>query len=232
LHKAEAIIQVLLPDINLDDPRFDAHQAEQIIAASKKKRENQASRPAKIVSENKAQTCAADSGEESMLESMVDHSGSLDLDDEGHSDYRGHSSGVMFMQRLRRQFGNLMVPEPRSPLVKSRPMSQVLESPKSISDSPLDSNLPPTHDLPPRDVARKLCSNALDDACTIMRFTHQPTFYAMFDRIYDTPPEQFSNDENSFLPLLYVVLAVGCLFGNVDDTTLDLSGYESAIDQG
>lgn len=232
MHKAEAIIQALLPDINLDDPRFDAHQTEQIIAASKKK-EGQAPGPAKIISENQAQTGGpTDSGEESMLESMVDHSGSLDLDDEGHWDYRGHSSGVLFMQRLRRQFGNLLVPEPKSPLTKSRPISQVLESPKSLSESPLDSNLPPTHDLPPREVARKLCSNALDDACTIMRFTHQPSFYAMFDRIYDTPPDQFSNEENSFLPLLYVVLAVGCLFGTVDDSTLDLSGYESAIDQG
>ncbi|KAK2757097.1 hypothetical protein FQN54_005066 [Arachnomyces sp. PD_36] len=232
LHKAEAIIQALLPDINLDDPRFDAHQTEQIIAASKKKKENQAPGPSKIISENKAQAGAPDSGEESMLESMVDHSGSLDLDDEGHWDYRGHSSGVLFMQRLRRQFGNLMVPEGRSPLAIARPISQVLESPKSVTESPLDSNLPPTHDLPSREVARKLCSNALDDACTIMRFTHQPTFYAMFDRIYDTSPEQFSNEENSFLPLLYVVLAVGCLFGTVDDSTLDLSGYESAIDQG
>lgn len=230
MHKAEAIIQALLPEINLDDPRFDALHAEQIISASQKKKEGQ---PEKTISENKSQaTCPADSGEESMLESMVDHSGSLDLDDEGHWDYRGHSSGILFMQRLRRQFGNLMVPEARSPLGKSRPISQILESPKSISESPLDSNLPPTQDLPSREVARKLCSNALDDACTIMRFTHQPTFYAMFDRIYDMSPDQFSNEENSFLPLLYVVLAVGCLFGTVDDSTLDLSGYESAIDQG
>jgi hypothetical protein len=221
----------LLPDINLDDPRFDAHNAEEIISANKKSN-NQAPGQNKAIPETKAQTGAADSGEESMLESMVDHSGSLDLDDEGHWDYRGHSSGVLFMQRLRRQFGNLMVPEPRSPLTKSRPLSQVLESPKSLSESPMDSNLPPTHDLPSRDVARKLCSNALDDACTIMRFTHQPTFYAMFGRIYDIPPEQYTNEENSFLPLLYVVLSVGCLFGSVDDNTLDVSGYESAIDQG
>jgi hypothetical protein len=54
----------------------------------------------------------------------------------------------------------------------------------------------------------------------------------MFDRIYDTPPEQFTNEENSFLPLLYIAMSVGCLFSDDGAGTLDVSGYESAIGQG
>jgi hypothetical protein len=65
-----------------------------------------------------------------------------------------------------------------------------------------------------------------------MRFVHEPSFFASLERIYDTPPEQFSNDENSFLPLLYIVVAVGCLFSDDGAGTLDLSGYEGAIGQG
>jgi hypothetical protein len=61
---------------------------------------------------------------------------------------------------------------------------------------------------------------------------HKPTFYSMFDRIYDTPPEQFTNEEHSFLPLLYLALAVGCLFRGVGDSTLEKSGYEAALNQG
>lgn len=65
-----------------------------------------------------------------------------------------------------------------------------------------------------------------------MRFVHEPSFYAMLDRIYDTPAEQYSNEEHSFLPLLYIVMSVGCLFSDDGAGTLDVSGYESAIGQG
>jgi len=54
----------------------------------------------------------------------------------------------------------------------------------------------------------------------------------MLDRIYDTPSEQYSNEEHSFLPLLYIVMSVGCLFSDDGAGTLDVSGYESAIGQG
>lgn len=117
-------------------------------------------------------------------------------------------------------------------LPRLRPVSQLLDSPKSTSDSPQDISLPPTHDLPPRDVTRKLCRNALDDACALMRLVHEPSFYAMVDRIFDVPPDQFTNEENTFLPLLYIVIAVGCLFSDDGASTLDVSGYESAIGQG
>lgn len=108
----------------------------------------------------------------------------------------------------------------------------MLESPKSLSESPQDSTLPPTHDLPSRATARRLCHNAIYDACCLMRFVHEPSFFALFDRIYDTPPEQFGNEENAFLPLLYIVMAVGCLFSDDGAGTLDKAGYESAINQG
>jgi hypothetical protein len=167
---------------------------------------------------------------ESLLESMVDNTGSLDLDDHGHWDYHGHSSGLIFVQRLRKKFGNLL-PETRPPS-KFQQISEFIENSKSSSESPVDAHLSPVHDLPPRDVGRQLCTNALEDACCIMRFMHKPTFYAMFDRIYDTPPEQFTNEEHTFLPLLYLALAVGCLFRGVGDSTLEKSGYEAALNQG
>lgn len=65
-----------------------------------------------------------------------------------------------------------------------------------------------------------------------MRFVHEPSFFAMLDRIYDTPSEQYSNEEHTFLPLLYVAIAVGCLFSNDFESTLNTAGYEGAIGQG
>ncbi len=175
-----------------------------------------------------------ESEQDSLLESMVENTGSLDLDDQGHWDFHGHSSGLVFLQRMREQFGDLIgSTESRAALyIRTRAQSQVLGSPSSTGESPMDNGLPNTHDLPPREVARQLCVNSLNDACALMRFVHQPTFYVLFDRIYDTPPENFGNEENTFLPLLYVVLALGCLFDKNDSSNLEQKGYERAIDQG
>ena len=221
LSKAEAILHAVLPDLDLTDPRYDARSVEEILASLNLKKDEQS--PRSLLEENdQAEQC-----DESLLESMVDNTGSLDLDDQGHWDYHGHSSGLIFVQRLRKQFGNL-VPDQRPPPAKFRQVSQYLEGAKSASESPADSHLSPLHDLPPREVARQLCTNALDDSCFILRFMHKPSFYAMFERIYDTPPEQFTNEENTFLPLLYLALACGCLF----NSSLEKCGYESALVQG
>ncbi|KAL4916321.1 fungal-specific transcription factor domain-containing protein [Aspergillus aurantiobrunneus] len=238
LHKAETLLHVILPDLNLDDPRFDVHATEQLLLAIKQERMQQP--PAQPTTQQADTNGSADApapdgagADESLLESMVDKSGCLDLDDQGHWDYHGHTSGIIFLRRLRNQLG---VPQPGTAEIplRARPaLQQFLESPKSMSESPQEPSLPPTHDLPPRDVARRLCHNALEDGCALMRFVHEPSFFALFDRIYDTPPEQFTNEENSFLPLLYIAMSVGCLFSNNNGAgALDVSGYESAIGQG
>lgn len=240
LHKAEALIRVVLPDINLDDPQFDLHATEQMLATSKKDKQQplqpqtqlQSQQPAPIAPRSPVPSQPAQAQEnpdDSMLETMVDSAGLLDLDDQGHWDYHGHTSGIIFLQRLRKQLGASDI---QPPPMGSRPMPPMLDSPRSVGDSPQESSIPPTHDLPPRNVARRLCHNAFEDGCSLMRFVHEPSFYAMLDRIYDTPAEQYSNEEHSFLPLLYIVMSVGCLFSDDGAGTLDVSGYETAIGQG
>lgn len=217
---------MVLPDLNLDDPQFDVHATEKLLAGSKK--DKQPTGNARKPSIGPQPDSGTEGGDESLLETMVDNSGCLDVDDQGHYDYHGHTSGVTFIQRLRKQLGAMDLALP----MRTRSMPQMLDSPKSI-ESPQDPAFPPTHDLPTREIAHRLCHNALDDGCSLMRFVHEPSFYAMLNRIYDTPWEQFTNQENSFLPLLYIVMSVGCLFS--DDGpggTLNLSGYENAIGQG
>lgn len=43
-----------------------------------------------------------------MLESMVSNTGSLDLDEEGNLDFHGHSSGRIFLCKMRSQLGELI----------------------------------------------------------------------------------------------------------------------------
>lgn len=200
------------------------HTAEQRVAAAQK--ENQAS-AGDVKPPSAPAELGPEGGDEGLLETMVDNSGCLDRDDQGHWDYHGHTSGIIFVRRLRKQLGAADIP-----MTRPRTMSYMLESPKSVSESPQDASLHPTHDLPSRAVARRLCHNALDDACSLMRFVHEPSFYASLERIYDVSPDQYTNEENSFLPLLYIVMAVGCLFSDDGVGTLDVAGYEGAIGQG
>ena len=230
------MLKTVLPDIDLNDPNFDT-AVPQRMRPPANLNDRIPSVTAGRPDDGTGKTGSGGDGEkDSLLESMVENTGSLDLDDQGHWDFHGHSSGIVFLRRMREQFGDLMgATESRATafLRTRRAQSQVFESPRSaIGESPADSNLPNTHDLPPRESAKQLCSNCLNDACALMRFVHQPTFYASFDRIYNTLPESYGNEENSFLPLLYVVLALGCLFGKDEASNLEQKGYESAIDQG
>lgn len=225
LQKAEAILRTFLPGVNLEDPKYDAHGIDQIIDSAR------SSKPS-VQPSTKETRPNATPDDDAQLQTMVEGTGSLDLDDQGHWDYHGNSSGFTFMRNLRAQFGDLFVPDPRIPYSKSSAMSHLIESPKSTSSSPYDFSIPQTAELPDRDTAMKLCRNTLEVACALMRFVHKPYFYSKVGRIFDTDPDNYTNTDTQFLPLLYVVMAVGCLFAQTEDTKLDTCGYESAIERG
>lgn len=164
-------------------------------------------------------------GNEAVLHTIVGNTGLLDRDDHGQWDYHGPTSGLYFVQRLRKQLGVVETPER---------CTMPLGSPGSMSISLLsqDASLPPTHLLPSQGVALQLCRNALDNACCFMCLVIEHDFFASLDRIYAIPIEQFNNEDNSFLTLLYIVMAVGFLFSGDGSGTLNLTDYEGAIVYG
>jgi hypothetical protein len=168
---------------------------------------------------------------------MIESTGQLDLDECGHWDFHGGSSGTVFIKRMREQFGNLLGGDYAATLLprfaRAKSLGPLYESPRSLMESPLEAGLPNTMDLPSRETAKALCHDSLNSACALLRFVHQPTFYEMFDRIYDIPPENYGDDENRYLPLLYVVLALGCMFhGPADNQDESAFSYKTSIDQG
>jgi hypothetical protein len=229
LHKAESILRTVMPGVNLDDPRFDGHNVDQILepshpdtlGAQLSEREKTTSKTE--TSQNSGQD------DDAQLQTMVQGCGSLDLDDQGHWDYHGNSSGLTFIQNLRTQFGDLFVPYPRT---KHRAVSHLVESPKSSSSSAYESHHHSSTDLPDKDTAMRLCRNSLEIACALMRFVHKPNFYRKVTQLYDTDPDHYTNSETQFLPLLYVVMAVGCLFDQTADDCIDTHGFESTIEKG
>jgi hypothetical protein len=224
----------LLPNVDLNDPNIDAaiQQRRQAGNAKDLVQGNTDVRPA---------ITSKPSEKDSQLRSMIESTGQLDLDESGHWDFHGGSSGTVFVRRMREQFGGLLGGGYGTPflprLPRAMPLGPMYDSPKSHTESPVDSGLPNTVDLPPRGVAKALCIDSLECACALLRFVHQPTFYEMFDRIYDLPPEDYSDDENRFLPLLYVILALGCMFhvdpaAELEDPTFHKVTYKASIDQG
>lgn len=175
----------------------------------------------------------ADDSADAHLESMLKATGNLDLDEDGNWDYHGHSSGLSFMRRLQQEYGDIIGGKaPSASLFKYRPPSQVLDSPNSAHPSPAESAaVPPGTDLPPKKIARILCDNALIDASALLRVVHLPSFYKSFDRVYEITPENYGNAENTFLPLLYAVLALGSLFPK-NPNQAESAGIEDFADEG
>jgi hypothetical protein len=183
-------LHILIPNLDLNDPGIDAAVAQGWIPGAPGK--GHPSAPGGIASA----TAAAQSSQrpplapnpenksDTNLESMVRAVAQMDVDEQGHWDYHGHSSGLSFMRRMREQLGDLMGPDPpATPFVKSRPPSLVLDSPRSTFDSPSEHPNSPSGELPPKDMAYQFCSNAIDDAAALLKFVHKPSFWASFERI-------------------------------------------------
>ncbi|CAK4028819.1 Activator of stress 1 [Lecanosticta acicola] len=231
VHRAETLLHILIPNLDLNDPGIDAAVAQGWIPGAPGKghptpaQESRQARP--------RPSDATDKKSDTNLESMVRAVAQLEMDETGHWDYHGHSSGLSFVRRMREQLGDLMGPETvATPFVKTRPMSPLLDSPKSVVESPMGESSPPSTDLPPKGMARQLCSYAVNDAAALLRTVHQPTFWAGFERIYSIPSENYTNEENVFLPLFYAAVALGCLFGKDGENGVHREGYETAIQQG
>ena len=234
VHRAETLLHILIPNLNLDDSGIDAAVAQGWIpgapgkgnpnTTSHQRRQRPLPQP-QPHSENKSDT---------NIESMVRAVAQLDMDETGNWDYHGHSSGLSFVRRMREQLGDLMGPDTvATPFVKTRPMSVVLESPRSATESPLTGDISPSgHDLPPRQVALEICHFAVDDAAALLRAVHKPSFWQSFDHLYSVPPEQYTNEDNKFMPLFHSAMALGHLFAKDEQSGVSREGYENAIQQG
>ncbi|KFZ11773.1 hypothetical protein V501_04584, partial [Pseudogymnoascus sp. VKM F-4519 (FW-2642)] len=238
LQRAEVLLRSFVPNIDLSDPNFEA-----AVAAARKgagtagQAHLGAERAMSETSRPGTSEPGGEEGDDAQLSSMIETTGQLEIDERGHWDFHGGSSGAVFLQQMREQFDGLLGNDTKAPFLPRLParpstFSQ-LESPRSTAESPFEGGLPNTLDLPDREVALNLCSNALDCACALLRIVHTPSFYEMFDRIYDTPPENFGDEENRFLPLLYSILALGSMFMDHPGAHKgqDVS-YKEGIDQG
>lgn len=234
LQRAETLLRTVLPKVDLNDSNLDAAILQSRLQAVAKDSTEKVPPPtySRDAPPNKLE-------KEAQLRSMIESTGQLELDESGRWDFHGGSSGAVFLRRMREQFGGLLGDDHNTPMLpklpRPAPMPPTFDSPRSSVESPLEAGLPNTMDLPSREIAKVLCVNALTCGCCLLRFVHQPTFYEMFDRIYDVAAENYGDEENRFLPLLYVTLSLGCMFNNdLADDPDGSSGntYRAKIEQG
>ncbi|KAH9859840.1 hypothetical protein IAQ61_011622 [Plenodomus lingam] len=231
LKRAKALLHVVFPTIDLNDSSIDAHLQNGLLPQLPPAVPRPHILPVDSRVAQQQRPPPSEEAPDSHLEAMVKATGQLDLDEEGNLEYYGHSSGVSFMKGLR-QYGDMFqIPADRSPSMRHRTVSLDPPSPRSQSPGGTSAAIPLRKDLPPRDEARILCDAAIMDASAMLRVVHLPTFYEQLDRIYDRPAESYGNTENSFLPLLYAVLALGKLYsrGNQD---ADKASYETLTEEG
>jgi len=222
LARAEALLKTVMPQVDLNDPALGNGSLPPLVQFP-----NQMPRKG-------GQGAMTQDDKDAMMESMIEDTGALDLDEQGRPDYYGSSSGRVFYERISRQIGTYSMAWGDANMTENflKDKKRTFDSPRS-AESPMDHDtLSHIQDLPSRECARALCEVALDDAMCLLRFMHQPTFYAMFDRIYDTDHQQWTSEEHKYLPVIYAAMALGTLFAKTEDSKLESEGYQASIENG
>ncbi|KAI1861344.1 uncharacterized protein JN550_010874 [Neoarthrinium moseri] len=233
LQRAEALLREFMPDVDLNDASLDP-------AVQQEFRLREQARNKAVKKEDVSGSASIKS--EERLMSMISGVGQLEFDDKGDYDFHGPSSGNVFFRRMKNHFKSLLgrdyhvpvlprPPKPSSIMNIDSPQLSAISSPGSSRRGvPSD-----VCDLPPKVIARRLCSYSLKYATCLLRIVHVPSFYTILDNIYENPPGKlgtYGTDEDRGLALLYSVLALGCMYNVADDKESKKAPYEIATDQG
>ncbi|KAF5023348.1 hypothetical protein F66182_4586 [Fusarium sp. NRRL 66182] len=222
LQRAESLLHKFMPDVDLADPNLDP-----AIQQEFRNRENARTQAAKSRQPPPSQPAQNDAH----LTSMIDSVGQLDLDEKGSWDFHGISSGAVFLKRMKEHFRGMLGPS-KTPFLPRAERPAGLDSPSLSSVGTPFSAVPSYPELPAKDVARKLCYYSLSCATCLVRIVHVPTFYEQMDKIYDRPLDNLTKEETQYLGLLFSVMALGCMYNNLDDNDPASMAYQDATEEG
>lgn len=214
--------------MNLDDPSLDPAVQQEF-----KNRERARLQAAKLKREEAQKAEQNDA----QIISMIETIGQLDLDERGGWDFRGTSSGAVFLRRMKDHFGGLLGYDAQTaflPRAHKNAGLLKLDSPQSTSISTPSSDAYAHHvyDLPPKERARQLCHSALTCATVLLRIVHLPSFFEKFDEVFQKPAEAFDVDDNRFLGLVYAVMAVGSMYNTAEEDVGNSVNYKQAAEEG
>lgn len=155
------------------------------------------------------------------LESMMDSYGQMDLAGK-ERDFYGAASGLAWIQRTRNYFEETSSTTSESSYhadVENAAAVQLFDAPLPPAQTlPSDPSIP--HLLPPRETATRLLRVVFAQVYPMFHFLNEEDFHASTDRIYTRLPSEYEEDDQSFLPLFYLVLALGFLFSRHEHSQL------------
>lgn len=228
LARAEALLRKFVPDIDLNDPNLDPTTQQEF-----QSRERQRLQAVKVKREQEAQKAEQN---ETRITSMIETIGQLDLDERGGWDFRGTSSGAVFLRRMTEHFGGVLGydhPPPFLPRPSKIPGLLNLDSPRStVGLSPGDAEMSHVFDLPPKQRARQLIDCALTCATALLRIVHVPSFFERFEVVYSKPVDKFDLEDRRFLGLVYSVMAVGAMYNIAEEDPDNQVSYTEAAEEG
>lgn len=229
LIRAEALLRKFVPNVDLNDPHLDPAVQQEF-----QNRERQRIQAAKQKRDEAHQAVAQD---DARITSMIETIGQLDLDEGGGWDFRGTSSGAVFLRRMKEHFGGLLGNDQTMPFLPRPshiPGLLKLDSPGSIASpsSPGDADFFNVYDLPSKERAMQLSSRALTCATTLLRIVHMPSFSKNMEGIYSKSSVDFGTNDNRFLALFYAVMAVGAMYNITEEDSADQGSYKEAAAEG
>lgn len=225
--RAEALLREFIPDVDLSDPGLDPSVQQEF-----HNRERQRLQAAKLRQEKAKKT----EQKETQITSMIETIGQLDIAEGGGWDFRGTSSGAVFLGRMKDHFGGLFGYEYQNtfpPRQSQAPGLLKLDSPQSSTASlPPDSTLPNVYTLPPKERALQLSYCALNCATALLRIVHIPSYFESLEKLYEKPAESFEKEDSRFLALLYATMAVGCLYNIAEEDVNHQLNFNEAAEEG
>ncbi|KAF5254602.1 hypothetical protein FANTH_670 [Fusarium anthophilum] len=225
LQRAESLLHKFMPDVDLADPNLDP-----AIQQEFRNRENARAQASKA--RQPPPPPPQPEQNEAHLTSMIDSVGQLDIDEKGSLEFHGNSSGAVFLKRMKDHFRGMLGSSSKAPFLPRAERPAGLESPSLSSVGTPFSAVPSYPELPPKDVARKLCYYSLSCATCLVRILHVPTFYEQMDKIYERPLDNLTKDETQYLGLLFSVMSLGCMYNNLDDNDPGSMPYQDATEEG
>ncbi len=203
-------LQTIAPDVNLDQVlEMDMSSPSEEVVKKMFNVTKEVRGPSWPSSSRYARTSSLE--EQELLDTMIEATGRLDIDSKGGCDYLGDFAGLSFLDRISRRCSQLINPGARNEMSLKIFTLEGFSSPRPGLGLPSSGQMS-TNLLPSKMVARRLTKVALRDACCLLHFVHEPSFARSLDRIYETLPENYTTEDQGFLALLYLTLALGELY--------------------
>jgi hypothetical protein len=127
--------------------------------------------------------------------------------EEAEDGFQGYSGDRAFIQRMRERIKDWPGENLRSRIRPSkRPAAKLFDC---------DYYLAATATLPSKGRARLLVDAAVE-SYPLFPILHRPTFEHSFENMYAMSSNEYTTVQLRFLPLLYALLALGCIFVQLD----------------